>query len=461
MIFARILGCPCVIPVEGFSRNINAYSASCVNQEENRMFRLNHIIGTCILVTAFLPTISAHAATYYVSPTGNDAYTCTQAKYGSTPKKTIPAGVKCLVGGDTLIIKAGKYIGQQIYNPPTGSASAYTVIKGDPAGARPILDPNGQSYQMGFLCDRGAACRYIEIRHLEITTPYAGIKLTGPTTLGYPHHVRIIDNVIHDTVGSAFSTGTSDTGYVGGDHLIQGNEFYNIGIGTPYYAPGVNTIYNPGNRTIVEKNKFHHLANGIGVWYANKLIQNVTIRSNVFYDIGRTSINPWQKGTYNYSGVHVSVPGGGHKIYNNIIYRSGDEAGFGGIKISKANSSDSNQIYNNTIHDIKNSSASAIKITASTGTHLVKNNIAYLAGKGISGGSQSNNLNTNPSFYNAAKGDFRVLSGSAAIDKGVILTQVPIDFAGAQRPAGSSHDIGVYETGASSALAAPTSLSAQ
>jgi len=336
------------------------------------------------------------------------------------------------------------------------------VIKGDPAGARPVLDPNSGSYQRGFYCDRGSACRYIEIRHLNITTAYDGIKLSGSPTVGWPHHIRIIDNVIHDTVGSAFSTGTSDTGYVGGDHLIQGNEFYNIGIGTPNYAPGVNTLYNPGNRTIIEKNKFHNLTNGVGIWYANKLIQNVIVRSNVFYDIGRTSINPWLSGTYNYSAVHVSAPGGGHKIYNNIIYRSGDQAGFGGIKVSKANASDTNQIYNNTIYDIRNSSASAIKITAPTGTHLVRNNIAYLAGKGISGGIQSNNLNTNPSFKSAAGADFRLLSGSAAIDRGVALAAVPTDFAGGSRPVGSSYDIGAYEAGSfSSTLASPTSLSVQ
>lgn len=425
------------------------------------MFRLNQIIGACILVGIFLLTISAQAGTYYVATNGNDAYTCTQAKSGSTPKRTIPAGVKCLVGGDTLIIKAGKYIGQQIYNPPPGSPSAYTVIKGDPAGARPVLDPNGQSGQRGFLCDRGAACRYIEIRHLEITTGYDLIKLSGSASTGYPHHIRIINNVMHDTIfGGIFCT-TSDTGYQGGDHLIQGNEFYKIGIGTPGYGPGTNTIYNPGNRTIVERNKFHNLAHGVGIWHSNKLIQNVTIRSNVFYDIGRSSIDTWQRGNGTFSAIHVSVPGGGHKIYNNIIYRSGDESTFGAIKVAKANASDNNQIYNNTIYDIKNSGAWAIRIGTSTGSHLVKNNIAYRGGRGISGGIQSNNLNTNPFFKSAAGADFRLLSVSPAIDRGAILATVTTDIAGARRPSGSSHDIGAYEAGATSALVAPTSLSAQ
>ena len=425
------------------------------------MFRLNQIIGTCILVTAFLPTISARAGTYYVAPTGNDANTCTQAKTTSSPKKTIPAGVKCLVGGDTLIIKAGKYIGQQIYNPPAGSASAYTVIKGDPAGARPILVPDATKLQHGFYCDKGSPCSYIEIRNLEITKGYYGAKLSGSSAVGYPHHIRLIGNVIHDTKQSALFVSTSNTGFLGGDHLIQGNEFYNNGIGTPNYSFGLNTIYNPGNRTIVERNKFHNIPNGIAIWHKDKLIQNVIIRSNVFYDIGRPSINPWQKGSTNYGAIGVSVPGGGHKIYNNIIYRSGDEASFRAIVVSKANGGDTNHVYNNTIYDIKNPSAYAIRVTAPAGTHFVKNNITYLAGKGVSGGSQSNNLNTNPAFKNAAGADFRLLSNSTAINKGIILSTVPVDFAGARRPSGSSHDIGAYEMGATSTLAAPTSLSAQ
>ncbi|MDK2742979.1 MAG: hypothetical protein NDI90_08695 [Nitrospira sp. BO4] len=417
-----------------------------------------------VFASVLVPTIAAQAATYYVGKTGNDSYSCTQAKSSSTPKLTIPAGVKCLAGGDTLIIKAGTYVNQEIKNPPPGSSSAYTVIKGDPSGARPVLDPNGASPSTmgsrGFQCSSGANCRYIELRYVEIKTAFNSVKLNGDSSIGYPHHVRLIGNIFHDTIDTNVLIASSATGFQGGDHLIQGNEFYRTGVGTPGYAPGFNTIYNPGNRTIVEKNKFHNLANGVGIWTSGKLIQNVIVRNNVFYDIGRSNTDTWQIGNGQFNAVHISVPGGGHKIYNNIIYRSGDQASFTGIRVKAANAGETNYIYNNTIYDIKNSGAYAVGIGATSGQHLVKNNIAYLAAKGIVGGTQSNNLKTNPSFKNPAGSDFRLLSGSAAIDKGVILSTVPTDIAGGTRPVGASHDIGAYEAGSSSStLAAPTSLS--
>jgi hypothetical protein len=422
---------------------------------------LKQTIYATLVTTILLLPVTGQAATYYVAPTGNDASTCTQAKSASTPKKTIPAGVKCLAGGDTLIVKAGTYINQEITNPPAGTASAYTVIKGDPSGARPVIKPNRAAAQRGFYCSRGETCRYIEMRYFEVVGAYNSYKLDGTPTIGYGHHMRIIGNIFHDSNGAHIITSTSNTGFLGGDHLIQGNEFYRTGVYDPGYKPGHNTIYNPGNRTIVEHNRFHNLAHGVGIWTKDKLIQNVIVRNNVFYDIGRTNTDTWQRGANNYNAVHVSVSGGGHKIYNNIIYRSGDEPSFSGIVVGGSSGSDTNRISNNTIYDIKNSNAHAVRITTTTGTNYVRNNITYLAGRGIAGGSQSNNLKTNPSFRDASRGNFTLLSGSAAVDKGLILSEVPTDFAGARRPAGSSHDIGAYEVGATSTLAAPTSLSGQ
>lgn len=447
----------------GNTKDVIGCSAFGELLRRRQMIQLKRAISTGFLVSVLIQAAAAEATTYYVATTGNDANTCAQASMQNNPLLTIPAGVKCLTGGDTLIIKMGTYVGQEIHNPPAGTANAYTVIKGNSEGARPVLKPNGKNFQRGFYCDQGAACAYIEIQHLEIATSYDGIKLSGSATLGYPHHVRIIDNVIHDSIYGAFFSSTSDTGYLGGDHLIQGNEFYNMGVGVPGYGPGVNTIYNPGNRTIVEKNRFHNLANGVGIWHSKKYIQNVIVRSNVFYDIGRPSIDMWQQGNGSFSAIHVSVPGGGHQIYNNIIYRSGEEHTFTGIRVNPlwdAAATTSIQIYNNTIYDIKNASASAIKIKPITGgPHFVKNNIAYLAGAGIIGGTQSNNQTADPSFRDPTGTDFRLQSRSEAIDKGVVT--VPIDFAGVRRPQGAGYDIGAYETGDGSSPLAPKALSAQ
>ena len=92
------------------------------------------------------------------------------------------------------------------------------------------------------------------------------------------------------------------------------------------------------------------------------------------------------------------------------------------------------------------------------GTHYVKNNIAYLAGTGIVGGIQSNNLTDNPFFIDPAKANFTLHSTSAAIDKGAVLDHVSTDFAGTRRPVGAGYDIGAYEAGDGSNPLAPQNL---
>lgn len=431
------------------------------------MIRFKQAIRSAFLISILVQAVAAHAATYYVATTGSDAHTCDQAKAQNAPRLTIPAGVKCLSGGDTLIIKAGTYISQGILNPPAGTANAYTVIMGDPTEARPILKPSSTSTQRGFYCDQGSSCSFIEMRYLEVADAYGGVKLVGNTFFGHPHHVRIIDNIIHDTFDTGFFCTTSNTEYEGGDHLIQGNVFYNIGKQRPDYGPGTNVIYNPGNRTIIERNTFHNIINGIGIWHKDKYLQNVIVRSNVFYDVARLSIDSWQ--VAGGSAVHVSVPGGGHQIYNNVVYRSGEAASFTAFRINpqfNAEKLASVHIYNNTIYNLLNPAASAISIRTSAqnvgGPHYIRNNIAYLAGNGIQNiGSHvaTNNLTTNPSFTNPVNGDFRLLSGSSAIDKGMALAIVPIDFAGVPRPQGGIYDIGAHEAGDGSTPVPPKGLS--
>lgn len=380
-----------------------------------------------------LHAVPSWAVEYFVATTGSDSNSCTAARNGNSPKLTIPAGISCLSSGDTLTVKAGTYTGQQIFNPPPGTASAYTVIQGDPSGARPLLLPNGgsPSFQRGFYCDQGEGCRYIEFRHFEVSGAYEGGKLPGNTTFGFAHHIRVIDNVIHDTVGNGWHCITSSSGFLGGDHLFQGNEWYNIGKLTPNYGPGWNVIYNPGNRTIVERNTFRNSINGVGIWRANMPLQGIIVRQNLFYDMGRRSIDPWQ--VDGGSAVHVSSPGGGHRIYRNVIYRSGESTVFDAIRTNTqfdtTNLTDV-QVFNNTIYNTLHASADGIRATANMktpGGMIVRNNVVINAGAGIVDNSgvgalvQSFNttsgtasaLWTNPASY-----DLTVLAGSPLIDAG-------------------------------------------
>jgi len=386
-----------------------------------------------------------NATTYYVATTGNNGNSCALAQNPNTPRQTIPAGILCLSSGDTLEVKAGIYPGQQITDPPAGSASAPTIIKNFP-GDRPKITLRNQ-FDRGLYLTKGAASSYIEVRGFEFEGTYDGVMVFGNDSIGYPHHLRFIDNKVHHTVNTGMLLSCMPNGTAGGDHLIQGNEFYQIGSGTPGYH-GMNTIYNPCNRTIVEKNMFHNSVNGVAIYTGGDFIYDVTIRNNSFYDMFRSDVDTWQRGANGGAAILVTGPGGRHKIYNNIIYRSGSESSFAGIAVYYGPQNDV-KIYNNTVSNLLNPSARGISIEGGTSTNIhVKNNIVYQAGGIVGGTSVSNNVTTNPSFMNATSGDFRLQPGSDAVDKGVQLAEVPDDFVGVRRPQGTGYDLGAYEQSA-------------
>jgi hypothetical protein len=88
---------------------------------------------------------------------------------------------------------------------------------------------------------------------------------------------------------------------------------------------------------------------------------------------------------------------------------------------------------------------------ASCTNNMVRNNIIYLHDTPIvfsdSGNSEDHNLTSNPLFVNASANDFHLTSGSPAKGAGATLPEVPCDFDGNARPAGSAYDIGAYEYG--------------
>ncbi|MDH5666549.1 MAG: hypothetical protein OEY86_00880 [Nitrospira sp.] len=387
------------------------------------------VILSLVIMLAF-PAIG-QAATYYTATTGNNSNSCSAAQTESTPKLTIAAGVACLAGGDTLIIKPGTYTNQGILNPPGGSASAYTIISGDPALARPVIRADYTATQRGIYCSRGETCSYMEFRHLEITNAHQGLRMDGTDTNGYSHHIRFINNYVHDNAGTAFQIASSASGFLGGDNLIEGNEFAYNGILNPGYGPGVNNIYNPGNRTVIQNNYFHNLTHGIGIWPGSSPLQNIIIRNNLFHQIGRSNTDTWQQGVTGSKVIHVSTGGGGHEIYNNVIRDSCDLSTCDGILISPRSAQTATQtikVYNNTIYNHISGSANSIRYARefSPGSLLVRNNIVYLAKAVVTGGfangTFSNTQTANPSFTSAGTGDLSLASGSTAINAGTSAT---------------------------------------
>lgn len=403
----------------------------------------------------------ARAATYYVSKTASNGYavgkaanSCVHAQSKSTPQFTISAAVDCMSGGDTIVVNEGTYT-EEVNSPPSGSEAAYTIIKADPISARPIIDPDGVNLERAFFC-AGQGCHHIRFEGFEVVTAFNHLSLQGTPETGYPHHIQIVNNVMHDSIHTGMTIG-------GSNHLFQGNEFYNTGSrytdkpeNTNPYGPRHNTIYGLGDNTVVEHNVFHDLANGVAVWASGSIQKDNIIRHNVFYNIGREDLNPWLAGpSGSYAAIHLSVPGGNHRVHNNVIYNSGTpgNAKFSAIRVGTQATGDLGDIVNNTIHNLY-CGGTCWGILIKTGvTAEVRNNICWgSCPNAFSGGTQSNNLTTDPLFKNASGADFLLLPGSDAIDSGI---DVGLPFVG------TAPDIGALEFDADSPPASPTGLSVQ
>jgi parallel beta-helix repeat protein len=171
--------------------------------------------------------------------------------------------------------------------------------------------------------------------------------------------------------------------------------------------------------------------------------------------------------TVRFNGGSGIVVASGHDnlVYNNILYRNGTSGSGDGISVTTSGGAPSRtKIYNNTIW---NNKSYPIEIKIGSTETEIKNNIFWQNGNANvsnngNGTVQSNNLASDPKFIDAAKLNFRLLSGSPAIDKGAQISIVTTDFDGVLRPHGASYDIGAFEYGSSAGVptspASPASL---
>jgi len=446
------------------------------------------IIGLARVAFFFFLPVASHATDYWISPAGNDGNTC--ASISSTEqdppadpgtyKATVNGAIACLAAGDRVIVKAGTYTvssGNIINNPPSGrSSSDRTVIMADPAGSRPVLQgPCGATMNgsveevcnyVRWMVLTGKS--YIRVQGFEIRYFYEGIfcgKNCGASV--NENYIDVLNNYFHHSYTKAIGVNHSPTD---GHHLIRGNKFAFIGIGHPKYVPGTPIFYNVGNYTTIEQNVFHDSTHAIDICGGAscagpyQTAAGVIVRNNVFYNMGRFDLNTWAVGANAASSILSNAPVdsvNGHQFYNNIICNSGNTSAFVGIAVQYGASTDNILIANNTVYNLISGSATAIFAASGKPSVQVRNNIAYLAGTGISADTKSNNMSSNPFFVNASAQDFRLQSGSAAIDAGATIQQVSLDYAGKPRPQGGAYDIGAYEgnSGDSVVPAAPRNLS--
>jgi parallel beta-helix repeat protein len=401
--------------------------------ETRQHFSRYSIVTTCLLTCLSVGSL-AYAATYYVSKTGNDNNSCSNARQEVAAKKTINAGIGCMVSGDTLIIKSGTYAEGLNNNVPSGTSwtnatrimalpgetvilkpsSGATVISISSVNAKYmifdnlIIDASNMSSN-GFKIEGDKNIKHIKIQNGEVKNLPNGWSCIGVEG-GGTEDIIIANMRVHDCKGNTDGPGDHGTYYRASNGIIENSEFYNnSGYGIQIYSSKGETV------------------------------QNVVIRNNRVYN----------NGIDGNGGIVLGGSTENNLIYNNIIFNNRKGVILGGS---------SNKFYNNIVYG---SELNGI-VNKSSNIQLI-NNIIYSNNPNISdsgsGTKTSNNLQSNPQFMDIGNNDFRLKSSSPAIDAGVALMDVPNDIKGVPRPQGDGHDIGAYEyTTASGQLSPPKNL---
>ncbi|MDQ3013195.1 MAG: right-handed parallel beta-helix repeat-containing protein [Acidobacteriota bacterium] len=433
-------------------------------------------VSLCFFALLTISTNSVSAATYYVATNGSN----NNPGSAEQPWATLQYAVDAIASGDTIIVRAGTYAGCRIGK--SGAANAPKILRAE-AGAHVLLNTLSPSNKHQSI---------VEVELFDTTVSYwviDGFEITGA-----PRHGVDIRYGSFITVQNCFThhngtLGRGDGVFLGfSDHpTIQFNETsYNTEHGI-YHS-------NSADYPTIRGNRSHHnaaagiLINGDLSQGGDGMISFGLIEKNVIYENGASGGSG-----INCDGLFDSV------IRNNLLYAN-HASGISLYAIDAAAGSSRNQVYHNTIVQAAGARY-CINIPASDGApnptgNIVKNNILYnpdargsvVIYSGAASGFQSdynivvNRFSANAGdtiitlqqwqalgydthsiiaapaalFVDAASNNYRLKSGSPAINAGTIVAGATDDLDGLARPQGTAPDIGCYEA----ASGAATSVSA-
>jgi len=364
--------------------------------------------ATKLLATVTTATPNATtASTYnlYVATTGSDSNTGTQAK----PYKTITKAAAVAKAGTTIHVAAGTYSGN-VTTKTSGTASARIRYVSDTKWGAKIVGTGSEA----MWTNNG---NYVDI---------SGFDITGPGRLGilnYASNTLISNNHIHNLTMSGGCTGSGGAGavnatYTGSNGDMIGNVVHDIG--KPGACNGVQGLYSSNKGGKIMNNVVYRVsAYGIHLWHA---ATDVTIANNTVFANGTTGMG---------GGIVIGVgdsPGGvqlkNTKVFNNIVYNNPR----GGIQ---------QYCY---------SGQSCIGSGNTVSNNLVSGSATLV---GMKVGSATGTIGGDPKFvsYNpTGTGDYRLQSGSPAINKGLAASAPTTDILGVARPKGGAVDLGAYES---------------
>jgi parallel beta-helix repeat protein len=384
---------------------------------------------------------TAQAATYYVATTGNDS------DPGSIqqPFRHIKRGISVLKPGDTTFIREGTYteiLDSNSFNFPSGTSWSSAITVAAYPGETVTMRPEGGTAIINFGAEPDQYIIFDGIHFDAIYGSFTAISINQGS-----NHIRFqnceIKNAYRSGVyiswGNYNALPSNYNEFIKCDIHHNGRNGYQQGV--PDQPPGYGVghgIYISSHYNVFRGNRVHHNGNfGFHIYEGNYPEQQTMgnlLEQNWVYENGN---NTSLYGHVCCGGI-VMASGSANEVKNNLIYNNPV------VGISINGTCSGCKVYHNTLYDNHSVDIEAI----SGGSGRIQNNITFPKGVSIADGyTASNNLAANPNFIDAVFSDFRLLSSSPAIDAGMTLNEVPVDFQKKPRPQGSAHDIGAYEYG--------------
>ena len=388
--------------------------------------RLLWLLTPCFLV---LPFAAAHAATYYVSPTGNDG----NSGSASSPWRSLQKAANTVRAGDVVLAANGTYAGMSISADGTASApitfraNGSDVVVNAPYGQKlDNIDIDGGNHVIveGFVVEdaprngiRAVVATGVKIR--DNTIRRSG--LTG-ILAGFTPSIEVSGNSSSGNLGE-HGIYVSNSSTTADNPVIRGNECFDnnrsgIQVNGDCFSGGDGVI----TGALIENNVVHdNQLKGLSLIS----MQGSTVRNNLVYDNGLSGTGA--------AAIHLAdepncgKPSNGNIVVNNTIH----DSRLTGIRLS--NGSTDNTIFNNLI--VVSSLSRAIDDEGSGNTIDGTTNVKLTSTTGV--------------FVSAGTGDYHLVPQSVAIERAAStfdgVSAPTNDAAGMPRPQGVRPDAGAFE----------------
>jgi parallel beta-helix repeat protein len=442
-------------------------------------------VAVTAFVLAVLSTATAHAATYYVALSGNDANGGSLA----APFKTVTRASYSAKAGDTVQVRGGTY-SERVMIGSKGTASAYVTFQ-PYAGEKVIFD--GKSLASGNNVVTVSEASYVIFGGFEVRNgPFIGLCSYGS------NNVILINNTVHDNFRNGIYVGADSFGQSFNNVVDSNTVYHNVIENQAHnwnggWATGIslvrtndsrvtnNTIYENDGEGVVTILAQHNLVQNnairdnfsVGVYVDNSRF--ITVNANLIYS---TSMSRYYRdgmpacgfGTAN-EVYDTSLPSSDNTWTNNVVVNTrwgffyGAYDNGGGLKnavvanntfyksaqqmIWIAQDAHANNLFENNVF-YQNGGVNTPNIEG--GGTTFKNNAWYGGIAGVAAGL--GDVLLNPGFVNAggySAADYKLNATSPLIGRGADTTVVTTDYFGVART--SAYDIGAQEYSSSSAPA--------